>query len=78
MTLNERDKKLFETLSGSETGKSLIDYLERVKVELFDPEELTEENVISRKEAWKFIQDYLLARLGSYPKTKKVEPNQYT
>ena len=78
MMLNERDKKLFETLSGSETGKSLIDYLERVKAELFNPDDLTEENVISRKEAWKFIQDYLLARLGSYPKPKKVEPNQYT
>ena len=77
MMLNERDKKLFETLSGTETGKSLIDYLERVKAELFNPDDLTEENVISRKEAWKFIQDNLLARLGSYPKPKKVEPNQF-
>lgn len=77
MTLNEKDKKLFEAMTISETGRLLTDYINRAKADMFDPETLTPENLPAKKEAWSFIENYILSRLGNFPKDKKGEPNQY-
>lgn len=78
MRLTEKDEREFKQLTQSPTGKWLFDYLRRLKLELGDLEELTEENFKSRKEAFQIIEKHLLENMRP-PKNqiKNVDNTQY-
>lgn len=63
MKLNERDIEFFQALNQGSTGTWLLDYLDRAKLEMFNPETLTAENLTSKKEAWRFVEEHLINRI---------------
>lgn len=65
MKLKESDILFLKLLRANRAAA--MRYLEAIKVEMFDPDTLTKENVGERSEAWKYIKKYLYepARLDS-------------
>jgi hypothetical protein len=78
MKLTEQDKKLFETLNRNEYGKLLVDYLERLMVDMFNPEELTKENLDARKDTAGKIKNEIIDRIKLVQKEKQTtSKNQF-
>ncbi len=78
MKLNERQVNLFKNLNQSQTGKDLADYAEQVINELFNPEELTTDNLQGRKDAANFIRRHFIDRIKlSGKESSPVNPNDY-
>ena len=62
MDINQK-AKLFRDLNSSSIGQALLAYLEEEKLSLFTPEELTAENLSSRKDTARFIEDKLIKKI---------------
>ncbi len=77
MKLNELDVQLFKDLNSSSQGRSLLDYLERLKTSLFNPEELTIENLPARKEVARILNEDLIERIKLVNREKNKAPYQY-
>lgn len=60
MKRTDKDVQQFRSLRKIPTGKWLVEYIERLKVELFRPGSVTKENVDARTEAVKLIDEHLL------------------
>ena len=80
MTLTEQEKKLFEALNKSQQGKSLVEYVERLCVELFNPMEVTAENINSRKDTIDILKRDIIDRIRLITPEKKTggKKNQFT
>jgi hypothetical protein len=70
MKLTDIDIKLFQELSNSSMGKDLVDYMERLILDMFSPDELTKENLDSKKEASSVIRKELIDRIRLSGKAK--------
>ncbi|MBK9272786.1 MAG: hypothetical protein IPM48_14470 [Saprospiraceae bacterium] len=78
MKLSENDIKLFKALNKNEYGKLLVDYLERLRIDMFNPEELTKENLEARKDTAEKIKNEIIDRIKLVQKEKKPTPkNQF-
>lgn len=78
MKLTEQDIEMFKSLYGGNLGRQLSDYVERLKHYLFDPNTLTEQNLNSRKEAVKIIDEYLIKKIQLQNPNKTTDLNEYT
>ncbi len=77
MKLNENDIQLFKDLNSSSSGKALLDYLERLKRDIFNPENLTKENLDSKKEVARIIDEDLINRVKLVNQERQQTPYQY-
>ena len=77
MKLTEQDIKNLKIFHESETGRWLLDYLERLLLELFKPEDLTVENLPVKKEAREIIKRELIDRIKLINSETKTENSQY-
>lgn len=77
MKLTERDIELFKALNKSDTGKYLLEYVERVKLEIGNILNLTPENFASKKEAIKALDEFLVQRIKTINEDKKPNNNPY-
>lgn len=77
MKLNEREIKFFRDFSGTETAKVLLEYFDRLKVELFNPSVVTKENFEGRKEAFELLEKHFVERLRLSNKDNNGNPNQF-
>jgi hypothetical protein len=75
MILKEKDIEMFKTLSQSETGKWLSDFLERLNKSLFEPETLTTDNLEARKSAKVIIEKEVINRIKQVE--EKTTPTSY-
>lgn len=60
MEYTDKDVQQLRAIRKSPMGKWLVEYIERLKVELFRPGSVTKENVDARTEAVKLIDEHLL------------------
>ena len=77
MKLTDREVKLFKDLHGTELGRVLVDYFERLKVDLFNPSVITKDNFESRKEALEILEKEFIQRIKLVNPEKEVSPNQF-
>ena len=77
MKLNDKDVNLFRVLNKSAQGRDLIDYLERLKRELFNPETVTPENLTGRKDMVKILNEDLINRIKLVNEDRVNNPNDY-
>lgn len=73
MKLTNEDKKIFEVLNKNEVGKWLVDYLERLNVDLFNPDEVNEKNILARKDTIAVIKKELIDRIKIVNKENKTK-----
>lgn len=78
MKLTEKDIKLFQSLNSSETGRSLVDYLERLSSWICDIRNLKDEDAPLARSIGNFIKINIIdqIQLLNQPK-KRPEPNQF-
>lgn len=77
MKLTDQDIKNLKVLHESETGRWLLDYLERLLLEMFSPESLSVENLPIKKEAREIIKKELIDRIKLINSETKTENSQY-
>jgi hypothetical protein len=75
--MTDKDLKMFKDLHGTELGKNLLDYFERLKVEVFNPEVVTKDNFDSRKEALGILEKYFIEKIRLQNPEKENPTNQY-
>ena len=73
MKINEKDKQMFRALNETETGKQLVDYLERLKINVgFLPEDTR-----VAKEVVGIIDANIIQKIVLQNETKVQEPNPF-
>lgn len=77
MKLTDSDKKIFETLHSSEVGKWLVDYLQRLSMDIFNPDEVTIDNINSRKDTIAVIKKELIDRIVLIHKSEPTKGNNH-
>jgi len=79
--MTEKDVKLFKSLHQGQTGRDLVDYLERLQSELCDIRLLQgkeiEKEVIARTLASRIIQDSIISKIKVQSEPRDISKNTY-
>jgi hypothetical protein len=76
MNLTDKDKSLFRRLHDGD-GPELIDYIRRLKVDLFNPDVITKDNLDVRKDALKLMDEHIVKLITSFDTPPKVKGTDY-
>lgn len=77
MRLTEADKKMFSSLRDSSTGKSLVEFIERLQADICDIRKFgLNDSVESAQQASKRLDEFKKLLKNSVG-TSKIDPNQF-
>lgn len=77
MTLTEKDVQLFRALNQSETGRQLLDYLDRLLAHLADVRYMKAEEMLVRKDAISLLEQHVVEHVRLSGVKKETELNQF-
>lgn len=78
MKLNEQEVAFFKSLSGTETGKTLVSYYERLISHICDVRNMGKDDTReSVQKAVSIIEEHLISKIKVGTKKKDINPNQH-